>query len=127
MSSRELLVLIRFSFPEDSATKTAMPDGIKNLLGTGDWPMALKVQARIANEMALSRADGGNYMPDMILSPVERAKWDAEKQSDAAQQQAATDIVRAALAGEYRIEEPVEVIGESSREAIHSKEVLNRG
>lgn len=66
MTSRELLVLLD-GLPERSEFKTWAFRG-------GDWSQEQHVQARIANQLALSRADGRDYEPDLILSPYEMAR-----------------------------------------------------
>lgn len=65
MSSRELLELIEF-LPERSAYKTA--------LRNGDWTDEQYIQARIGEELAYSRADNSEYMPDtdMFRSPMQK-------------------------------------------------------
>lgn len=62
MSSRELLELIEF-LPDESAYRTA--------LRCGDWSRAEYREARLVNEMALSRADNGGTMPELVQSPLE--------------------------------------------------------
>lgn len=63
MSSRELLELIEF-LPDKSAYKTARRGG--------DWSDAEYREARLVNEMALSRADNAGYMPELVQSPLEK-------------------------------------------------------
>lgn len=64
MSSRELMELIEH-LPDRSAYKTARRGG--------DWTTDQYVQARIGLEVAYSRADGSDYMPDieMFKSPIQ--------------------------------------------------------
>lgn len=80
MSSRELLdellgivvdtnddgeyVLVSAEFlPERSALNTAMRGG--------DWSSEEYRQARMINELAGSRADNRDYIPDWVLSPLQ--------------------------------------------------------
>lgn len=63
MSSRELLEILEF-LPATSAFKTATR--------RGDWSDEQYLQARLVNEVALSRADNSGYMPELALSPLER-------------------------------------------------------
>ncbi|MFA4047931.1 hypothetical protein [Mycobacteroides chelonae] len=63
MSSRELLIFLD-GLPDTSSFKTWCYRG-------GDWTADQKIQQRIANELALSRADGHGYMPDLVKSPGE--------------------------------------------------------
>lgn len=65
MDSRRLLLLLE-SLPEESLFKTWAIRG-------GDWTDAQYVQARIVNEIALSRADGKGYMPNLLKSPAQIA------------------------------------------------------
>ena len=66
MTSRELLVILD-GLPERSEFKTWAFRG-------GDWTSEQLISARIANQLALSRADGRDYEFDLILSPYEQAK-----------------------------------------------------
>jgi hypothetical protein len=63
MDSAELLMLID-GLPDDSLFKTWSDRG-------GDWTDDQYIAARTANEVALSRADGGGYLPDLIYSPAQ--------------------------------------------------------
>lgn len=62
MSSNELIDLVEH-LPDRSAFKTA--------LRGGDWSIDQYVAARAANELALSRADGRDYEPELIKSPAQ--------------------------------------------------------
>lgn len=62
MSSNELIDLVEH-LPDRSAFKTA--------LRGGDWCIDQYVAARAANEIALSRADGRDYEPELIKSPAQ--------------------------------------------------------
>lgn len=65
MSSRELLIILD-GLPDESSFKTWCYRG-------GDWTDDQKIKARTANELALARADGHGYMPDLVKSPAEIA------------------------------------------------------
>jgi hypothetical protein len=69
MSSRRLLTLID-GLPEESLFKTWALRG-------GDWSSAEYREARMINEVALSRADGKGYMPTLIKSPWQIADDEA--------------------------------------------------
>lgn len=72
MDSRRLLTLLD-GLPEESAFHTWAVRG-------GDWSDDQYVQARLVNEVALARADGKGYMPDLLKSPMQIARDDeAEK------------------------------------------------
>ena len=66
MDSRRLISLLD-GLPDDSSFKTWALRG-------GDWTDAEYVQARLVNEVALSRADGKGYMPSMLKSPMQIAE-----------------------------------------------------
>ncbi|XTP37082.1 hypothetical protein ACORG1_13070 [Mycobacterium sp. TJFP1] len=63
MSSNELIDLVEH-LDDRSAFKTA--------LRGGDWCMDQYVAARTANEIALSRADGRDYEPELVYSPAQK-------------------------------------------------------
>ena len=63
MDSDELLMLID-GLPDISLYKTWCERG-------GDWTDDQYVAARTANELALSRADGRGYKPELIQSPAQ--------------------------------------------------------
>jgi hypothetical protein len=65
MDSRRLLTLLD-GLPNDSSFKLWAVRG-------GDWTEAEYVQARLVNEVALSRADGKGYMPELLRSPMQVA------------------------------------------------------
>lgn len=65
MESSRLLLLLE-GLPQDSTFQTWAVRG-------GDWSVDQYVRARIANEIALSRADGKGYMPTLLKSPFEVA------------------------------------------------------
>lgn len=65
MSSRQFLNLID-GLPEHSLFKTWAVRG-------GDWTENQYLQARLINEVALSRADGKGYAPHLVKSPMEYA------------------------------------------------------
>lgn len=81
-----------------------MPDEgrLKTALREGDWTEAQYIQARIANELMLSRADfivahGGKSDPKLLLSPAQRI-------ADEEELQAARDVrtlLRAQIYGEF--------------------------
>lgn len=93
VTSRRVHALL-WHLPDESETKTAVREG--------DWTEAQYVQARIANELMLSRADfvvahGGKSDPKLLLSPKQRAEEEAERQ-------AARDVrtlLRAQIHGEF--------------------------
>lgn len=63
MSSRELMEIIDH-LPDTSAYQKARRGG--------DWSPAEYREARLVNEMALSRADHSSYMPELVQSPIEQ-------------------------------------------------------
>lgn len=63
--SRRLLALLD-GLPEESNFKTWA-------VRQGDWTEAQYVAARTVNEIALSRADGKGYMPELVRSPLQMA------------------------------------------------------
>lgn len=65
LDSRRLLLLLE-ELPPDSSFQTWAMRG-------GDWSEDQYVQARILNEVALSRADGKGYMPTLLKSPLQIA------------------------------------------------------
>lgn len=69
MDSRRFIALLD-GLPDESAFKTWAIRG-------GDWSEDQYVQARLVNEMALSRADGKGYMPSMLKSPMQLAEENA--------------------------------------------------
>jgi hypothetical protein len=69
MDSRRLIALLD-GLPDESAFKTWAVRG-------GDWSEDQYVNARLVNEMALSRADGKGYMPSMLKSPMQIAEEDS--------------------------------------------------
>lgn len=70
MDSRRLLSLLD-GLPDESTFKTWAVRG-------GDWTSAQYVQARMVNELALARADGKGYSPNLVKSPVQIADEQAE-------------------------------------------------
>lgn len=70
LDSRRLIALLD-GLPDESSFKTWAIRG-------GDWSDDQYVQARLVNEMALSRADGKGYMPSMLKSPMQIAQETAE-------------------------------------------------
>lgn len=66
MDSRRLLTLLD-GLPNESSFKLWAIRG-------GDWTEAEYIQARLVNELALSRADGKGYMPDLLRSPMQIAQ-----------------------------------------------------
>lgn len=65
MDSRRLLALLD-GLPDESSFKTWAVRG-------GDWTAEQYVQARLVNEVALSRADGKGYTPNLLKSPMQIA------------------------------------------------------
>jgi len=63
MDSR-LLISLLDGLPDESMFKTWAIRG-------GDWSENQYVQARLVNEVALSRADGKGYVPAMLKSPMQ--------------------------------------------------------
>jgi len=63
MDSRRLIALLD-GLPDKSMFKTWAVRG-------GDWSDQQYVQARLVNEVALSRADGKGYVPAMLKSPMQ--------------------------------------------------------
>lgn len=70
MSSRQLLTLLD-GLPDESTFKTWALRG-------GDWHEGQYMQARMINEISLSRADGKGYMPQLMKSPFQIAAEQAE-------------------------------------------------
>lgn len=70
LDSRRLLLLIEGLPPESLFNTWAMRGG--------DWTEDQYVQARIVNELALSRADGKGYMPTLLKSPLQIANDEAD-------------------------------------------------
>jgi hypothetical protein len=68
IDSRRLLTLLD-GLPEESSFK-------KWAIRGGDWTEDQYVQARLVNEVALSRADGKGYMPELLKSPMQIAADD---------------------------------------------------
>lgn len=66
LPSRHVLNLID-GLPDESLFKTWARRG-------GDWSQQQYYQARLINEVALSRADGKGYMPDLLRSPAQIAE-----------------------------------------------------
>lgn len=80
--------------PDDSELKTAIREG--------DWTADQYVQARIANELMLSRADyasahGSTMKPTLLLSPAQQADEDEERQAESE----IKELFRAQLYGEF--------------------------
>jgi hypothetical protein len=76
VSSQELYAFI-VNLPEDSATKTAARDG--------DWHEDKYLAVRLINELLCYRADfisanGGEFKPNLILSPKQIEAKRAERQ-----------------------------------------------
>lgn len=101
MTSRELWVLLE-QMPEDSATATALRDG--------EWTTDRHLLVRIANQLALSRADfvnshGGNLTPEPILTPTQVRVQEEEKVAAAKAQRSLHDLIhgRLTVAGATRI------------------------
>ncbi|WP_236745630.1 hypothetical protein [Mycobacteroides abscessus] len=65
MSSAELLIFLD-GLPDASSFKTWCYRG-------GDWTDDLKIKARMVNELALARADGRGYVPELVKTPLEFA------------------------------------------------------
>lgn len=63
MDSGRLLRLLD-GLPDESLFKTWALRG-------GDWSNDQYTQARMINELALSRADGKGYMPNLMKSPMQ--------------------------------------------------------
>lgn len=84
MDSRRLLNLLD-GLPDESLFKTWAVRG-------GDWNESQYVQARLVNEVALSRADGKGYTPSMLKSPTQLAdeetadQYRAQRHSDTLRQ-----------------------------------------
>ena len=72
LDSRRVLALLD-GLPDESSFKTWALRG-------GDWTQDQYVNARIVNEIALSRADGKGYMPNMLKSPMQLADDEATDQ-----------------------------------------------
>jgi hypothetical protein len=72
MSSSRLIILLE-GLPEESMFQTWAVRG-------GDWTLNQYIQVRIANELALSRADGKGYMPNLLKSPMQAASEEAAEQ-----------------------------------------------
>ncbi len=72
MDSRRLFSLLD-GLPDESMFKTWAIRG-------GDWTDDQYVAARLVNEVALSRADGKGYTPDLLKSPMQIANEDAAEQ-----------------------------------------------
>jgi len=70
VTSRRFLTLID-GLPDESLFKTWAVRG-------GDWTQAQYITARLVNEVALSRADGKGYHPELIRSPTQMAAEQAE-------------------------------------------------
>lgn len=70
MDSRRFLTLLD-GLPEESLFS-------KWALRRGDWTEREYVAARQVNEVALSRADGKGYMPQLVKSPMQMAADEAE-------------------------------------------------
>jgi len=70
MDSRRLIALLD-GLPDQSMFKTWAVRG-------GDWSEDQYVQARLVNEVALSRADGKGYVPAMLKSPMQIVVENAE-------------------------------------------------
>lgn len=70
MDSRRLLTLLD-GLPDESSFKTWAIRG-------GDWTADQYVQARLVNELALARADGKGYTPNLLKSPMQIAGDRAE-------------------------------------------------
>lgn len=68
MTSRRLIALLD-GLPEESMFKRWAVRG-------GDWSEAQYLQARLVNEVALSRADGKGYTPQLVKSPAQTAAAD---------------------------------------------------
>lgn len=69
MSSNQFLNLVD-GLPDASLFKTWAVRG-------GDWTENQYIQARLINEVALSRADGKGYMPNILKSPAQIADDEA--------------------------------------------------
>lgn len=70
MESRRLLTLLD-GLPDDSSFHRWAIRG-------GDWSHAEYVSARLVNEMALARADGKGYTPNLLRSPIQVADDNAQ-------------------------------------------------
>jgi hypothetical protein len=70
MDSRRFLTLVE-CLPDSSQFKKWAVRG-------GDWTEDQYVAARQVNEVALSRADGKGYMPQLVKSPMQLAQDEAE-------------------------------------------------
>ena len=65
VDSRRFLALLD-GLPDESLFKTWA-------VRKGDWSESQYVAARAVNEIALSRADGKGYMPELVRSPLQMA------------------------------------------------------
>ena len=70
VDSRRVLTLLD-GLPDESSFKTWA-------MRAGDWPESQYITARLVNEMALARADGKGYMPQLVMSPHQIAAESAE-------------------------------------------------
>jgi len=70
MESRRLMTLVD-GLPDESLFKTWAQRG-------GDWTQTQYITARLVNEVALSRADGKGYHPELVKSPAQIASEMAE-------------------------------------------------
>ena len=121
MSSRELLALLD-DLPEDStfrekAERTfrlvelasrelrifplvgALPEGAKVEATYTDWTMDRKIAARLAQEVALSRADGKDYQPDLdgLREPLHRALSERESRLKRIERDGASSVIKRGL------------------------------
>lgn len=71
IESRTILTLLD-GLPDESMFKTWAVRG-------GDWTEQQYIQARLINEVALSRADGKGYAPHMVKSPAQTATEEMER------------------------------------------------
>ncbi len=69
MDSRRFLALLD-GLPDESMLKTWA-------VRRGDWSEAQYIAARTVNELALARADGKGYMPELVRSPAQIADDEA--------------------------------------------------
>ena len=85
MDSTELLMLID-GLPDESQFKTWAERG-------GDWSEAQYIAARTANELALARADGAGYTPELIRSPAQKqAEFDKDRLAHMRRQQGMAEL-----------------------------------
>ena len=85
MDSDEFLMLVD-GLPAESLFKTWCERG-------GDWTDDQYVAARTANELALSRADGKGYMPDLLESPAQlQAELDRDIEMAAKRRQGLAEL-----------------------------------